>query len=175
MLNPSSNETKKTENTNTQKQYSWKKIFFRIFLVILNLAVLIGFFYLFVMDWDNVISSNNLQQNGWYEKITTQLIEYKNIWDTHQWVVSLIGLFVLYAVLIILLNWTGLTRPITRGEGFLLISFDLLLNFIVGLSYMGYHDTIIGGLMLQCPIALSPFILAIELTVYVLYVLWKKK
>jgi hypothetical protein len=55
-------------------------------------------------------------------------------------------------------------------EGFLLISFDLLLNFIVGLSYMGYRDTIIGGLMLQCPIALSPFILAVELTVYALYV-----
>jgi hypothetical protein len=40
---------------------------------------------------------------------------------------------------------------------------------------MGYPYTVIGELMLQCPIAMSPFILAIELTLYFLYVYWTKK
>jgi hypothetical protein len=45
---------------------------------------------------------------------------------------------------------------------------DLLLNLVLGLYYLGYRETIMGQLMLKCPIAVSPVIFVIELLVIIL-------
>lgn len=44
---------------------------------------------------------------------------------------------------------------------------DLVVNLILGLYYLGYRETIMGQLMLKCPIAVSPVIFVIELIVVI--------
>jgi hypothetical protein len=56
-----------------------------------------------------------------------------------------------------------------------LIGFDLLLNFAIGIYYMSYRETALGQLMLSCPIAISPFIFAIELgIIFIIYILKRR-
>lgn len=45
---------------------------------------------------------------------------------------------------------------------------DLLINLGVGLYYLEYRDTMMGMLMVKCPIAISPFIFVIEFLVVIL-------
>ena len=53
---------------------------------------------------------------------------------------------------------------------------DLLLNLGLGLYYMHYRDTLMGMIMLRCPIAISPVIFVVEMIcVYMYYLFWKKK
>lgn len=37
-----------------------------------------------------------------------------------------------------------------------MIAIDLALNLVVGIYYMGHRDTLIGSLMIQCPVFCSP-------------------
>ena len=46
---------------------------------------------------------------------------------------------------------------------------DLSTNLLIGMYYMNYPETVMGQFMSMCPIALSPFILAFELTLLFLY------
>lgn len=46
---------------------------------------------------------------------------------------------------------------------FWMILSDLLLNLGLGLYYLGYRETLMGQLMLKCPIAVSPVIFILEL------------
>jgi len=57
-----------------------------------------------------------------------------------------------------------------------LIMFDILLNFIIGVYYMGHRDTAFGVFMLKCPIAISPFIFMIEfIIIIILFLIFNKK
>jgi hypothetical protein len=46
---------------------------------------------------------------------------------------------------------------------------DLCINFTLGLYYMSHRDTLMGGLMVSCPIAISPLILLMEGVLVTLY------
>ena len=101
--------------------------------------------------------------NPWIEK----LMEFYHIWPPMQWITSLIGLFILYGITGYFYNkW--LSRTI-RGHWLSiwarvwLIVWDLLLNLGLGLYYMDYRDTILGHIMMKCPIAISPVIFVMEL------------
>jgi hypothetical protein len=50
-----------------------------------------------------------------------------------------------------------------------LISFDLGLNLVLGLYYMDHRETLLGAIMMRCPIAISPAIFAMELFCFYLY------
>ena len=52
---------------------------------------------------------------------------------------------------------------------------DLLLNLALGLYYMHYRDTLMGIIMLRCPIAISPLIFVIEMVFVYMYYLYGKK
>lgn len=50
-----------------------------------------------------------------------------------------------------------------------MIGLDLLINFVLGIYYMGARDTLMGVIMFRCPIAISPLIFLIEFVVFVWY------
>jgi len=52
---------------------------------------------------------------------------------------------------------------------FALIFLDLGVNFALGIYYMAYRDTLLGQIMLTCPIAISPGIFIIELICFYVY------
>jgi len=106
------------------------------------------------------------------------LLDFYHIWPLTQWITSLITLILLYWITGYLYNkWLS-----ARG-GWLnfkmrvwLIISDLLINLSLGLYYMHYRDTLMGGIMLKCPIAISPIIFLLELIcVYMYYRFWKTK
>jgi hypothetical protein len=50
-----------------------------------------------------------------------------------------------------------------------LIIFDISFNLVVGVYYMNHRDTILGSIMVRCPVAISPGIFAIELFCFYFY------
>ena len=50
-----------------------------------------------------------------------------------------------------------------------MIAFDLLVNFSLGIYYMNYRDTFIGELMVKCPIFFSPLFWCVELICFYVY------
>jgi len=56
-----------------------------------------------------------------------------------------------------------------------MIILDLLINIILGLHYMHQRNTVMGALMVKCPIAISPAIFFAEFVVVILYYYWKKR
>lgn len=46
---------------------------------------------------------------------------------------------------------------------------DLMINLALGLYYLDYRDTVMGTLMMRCPIAISPIIFGIEFVLFVYY------
>jgi hypothetical protein len=50
-----------------------------------------------------------------------------------------------------------------------MIFIDLIINLVLGIYYMGSRDTIMGEIMLRCPIAISPLIFLIEFLVFIWY------
>lgn len=99
-----------------------------------------------------------------------KLIKFFNIWPLEQWVSSLIGLVLLYYFATYLYNQRLLKYNLEMSFSFRfwMIFSDLLINLGVGLYYLEYRDTIMGMLMVKCPIAISPFIFVIELLVVIL-------
>jgi hypothetical protein len=50
-----------------------------------------------------------------------------------------------------------------------LIIFDISINLALGIYYMNHRETILGGIMVRCPVAISPGIFAIELFCFYFY------
>lgn len=107
------------------------------------------------------------------------MIKYFSIWTFDQWIYSLISLVIIYFVAGKIFNkycskkidWKNLSTATIL----LLIGFDLVLNFAIGIYYMSYRETALGQLMLSCPIAVSPFIFAIELVlIFIIYILKRR-
>lgn len=105
------------------------------------------------------------------KSLTTQLSDFYHLWPLHQWISSLAGLILLYWI-------TGYyyNKWLSDKGGWLdwkmriwLIISDLTINLILGIYYMNYRETALGGLMLQCPIAISPLIFIIELACFYIY------
>lgn len=101
----------------------------------------------------------------------TKVLTFINIWPLHQWVFSLITLFMMYWLIG---SWYN--RRLVRQGGWLswqsriiMIGLDLLINFVLGIYYMGARDTLMGVIMFRCPIAISPLIFLIEFVVFVWY------
>ena len=128
----------------------------------------------------NILIINNLIYHTNVSKSTMSfndlMIKYFTIWSFDQWLYSLISLLIIYFVAGKLfnkycskkINWKNLSTTTIL----LLIGFDLVLNFAIGIYYMSYRETALGQLMLSCPIAVSPFIFAIELgLIFIIYIL----
>lgn len=105
------------------------------------------------------------------ENLITRLTEFYHLWPLQQWVSSLVGLIALY--------WaTGYfyNRWLSDKGGWLswerriwLIAYDFLINLSLGLYYMNYRETVLGAMMLKCPIAISPLIFILELVCFYIY------
>jgi len=99
-----------------------------------------------------------------------KLINFFNIWPLEQWVSSLVGLVLLYYFATYLYNQRLIKYDLKMvfTVRFWMIFSDLLINLGVGLYYLEYRDTMMGMLMVKCPIAISPFIFVIEFLVVIL-------
>jgi uncharacterized protein YacL len=105
------------------------------------------------------------------EKFLKQLLDFYHIWPLAQWISSLVGLVVLYLI-------TGYyyNKWLSDKGGWLdmktrvwLIVFDISLNLVVGIYYMNHRETILGAIMVRCPVAISPGIFAAELCCFYFY------
>ena len=103
--------------------------------------------------------------------LTQSLLDYLHLWPWYQWVSSLIVLIILYLVVGHYYNkWLSdsggwLTTPMRCG----LILVDLLVNLSLGMYYVEHRQSIMGGIMVKCPIAISPVIFLLELICVFLY------
>ena len=101
-------------------------------------------------------------------KIFKQLWDFICIWSWSQWVFSLGGLVSVYITAGWIYNkyFTKKGGKLnTENIGYLMLC-DLAINLCVGIWCMGlpYRNWPIGQFMLACPIAISPFIFVIELS-----------
>lgn len=94
-----------------------------------------------------------------------RLWEFFQIWPLSQWISSLVGLVLMYWIATGFYNKRLLNYNLEMSLQFRfwMILSDLLLNLGLGLYYLGYRETLMGQLMLKCPIAVSPVIFIIEL------------
>ena len=109
--------------------------------------------------------------------LTTLLTEFYHLWPLSQWISSFVSLILLYWI-------TGYyyNKWLSNKGGWLnwkmriwLIVSDLTINLILGLYYLNHRETVMGVIMLKCPIAISPLIFVLELTcVYIYYRFGKK-
>jgi len=106
-----------------------------------------------------------------------QLVDFYQLWSLSQWVSSLSSLILFYWI-------TGhyYNKWLSEKGGWLtiktrvwLIFFDLALNLALGLYYMNYRETLMGSIMVRCPIAISPLIFFLELVCVYLYYRYTKK
>lgn len=109
-----------------------------------------------------------------------RMLDFFNIWSIEQWISSLFGLVLIYWVAT---GWYNKRLKNSMLEmsfqfRFWMIFSDLLINLGLGLYYLGYRETIMGQLMLKCPIAVSPVIFVVELLVVILikeYEIYQRK
>ena len=171
------------KDDNNQKPSSWKQ------LLILRLSVFFGILTFLVFSYllresfnihkiytQMIIFYNNEQAGEIAMRwIRTCWYDYIRIWSIRQWTVSVVTIIPAYWFLFDLLFWVGLIdKPFTPAQKVFFISTDLFLNFAVGFVYMAFPDTYIGELMFQCPVALSPYFIVVELTLFMLYRFWLK-
>jgi len=111
-------------------------------------------------------------------KLGEQFVAFVALWPPTQWITSLIVLIFLY--------WkvgTWYNQYLADDGGWLttksriaLIIVDLMINIVLGMYYMQYRESIMGQIMLRCPIAISPGIFLLELLCFYLYCrFWKQK
>ena len=97
--------------------------------------------------------------------VDRRLLEFFKIWPIEQWVSSLVGLVLIYWLATGIYNkrLSKFDLEMSFRFRFWMIMSDLLVNLALGLYYLGYRETIMGQLMLKCPIAVSPIIFVVEL------------
>ena len=54
----------------------------------------------------------------------------------------------------------------------LMILLDLTFNFVLGIYYMNYRDTLMGAFMIKCPVFFSPICWLLELICFYIYYRW---
>ena len=118
-----------------------------------NLGLNLNFVFLFLFDLDK------------------KLVEFICIWPPYQWVTSLLSLVLMYWFVG---RWYNKRLEkeggwISAKARILMIFFDLFINLCIGLYYMDYRETIMGVLMMRCPISISPLIFVLEFLVFVIY------
>ena len=106
-----------------------------------------------------------------FDSFLDNFVDFLYIWSLEQWVWSLITLFLLYGFI-----GYGYNKWLMPSGGWisirariLMIVIDLLLNFIIGIYYMQYRETLIGAFLVRCPLAISPLIFIIEFVIVVWY------
>jgi len=114
-----------------------------------------------------LISDGKTKPTGIYD----QFVTFINIWPASQWIWSLITLVLMYWIIGAWYN-----KKLARQGGWIswqtrviMIFIDLILNLALGIYYMAARDTMMGAIMLRCPIAISPLIFLIEFLVFVWY------
>ena len=100
-----------------------------------------------------------------------KLVDFVCIWPPLQWVTSLVSLVLMYWFVG---RWYNKRLEkeggwISAKARILMIFFDLFVNLGIGIYYMDHRETIIGVLMMRCPIAISPLIFILEFLVFVIY------
>ena len=168
---------------NNQKSSSWKQLLILRLFIFFGILTFLIFSYLLRESFNmhkiytEMIIFYNDEQAG--EKtmrwIRTCWYDYIRIWNIRQWTVSVVAIIPAYWYLFDLLFWIGLIdKRFTPSQKIFFIGTDLFLNFAVGFVYMAFPDTYIGALMFECPVALSPYFIVVELTLFILYRLWLK-
>jgi hypothetical protein len=117
----------------------------------------------------SVVWKSNPNTN--WELFCEKTVEYFALFSLSQWISSLVSLVFLYWI-------TGryYNRLLANKGGWLdvktriwLIVIDLANNFALGIYCMYYRETVLGKLMVLCPIAISPAIFVLELICVHLY------
>jgi len=120
------------------------------------------------------LNSNENKENLW-----DLIIRFVNIWPVSQWLWSLLSLVLIYILFSHIYNkWFAKKIGYYMSNKLIvnLIVFDVVLNFIIGVYYMGHRDTAFGLFMLKCPIAISPFIFMIEfIIIIILFLIFNRK
>jgi hypothetical protein len=178
------NENPNDENEKKKKKSSsWRQFFFLRLTVTFGLLLFLVTSYLLSESFNISKVFNQIiiffnDDNAWnnvWRIIRRCWLTYINIWSLRQWSFSVGAILPLYWYLFDILFHIGLIdRKFTAKEKFFFISTDLLLNFIVGLTYMAHPQTVIGALMRECPVALSPYFIVVEIIAYVSYQAWLK-
>ena len=153
----------------SEKLYSkWKRIkilFCKCCVCVQDKFYMESKFLVFLLIWKtNSSSDKNVS-------VLDQVYNFFKIWSFTQWSTSLVGLVVLYWI-----SGYYYNKKLSEKGGWLdsktrilLIAFDLLVNFGLGLYCMYHRETILGMFMITCPIAISPVIFVLELICYYVY------
>ena len=118
------------------------------------------------------------QEPQTWKALHQNFLDFFHIWPASQWFFSIISLIGLYWL-------TGhyYNKWLVHHGGWLdfktrvwLILIDLTINLALGLYYMQYRETLMGMIMLRCPIAISPLIFLMEMIcVYIYLNIYLKK
>ena len=98
-------------------------------------------------------------------------MKYYQIWPPFQWITSLLTLVLIYWISGYFYN-----KFLSNKGGWMdakariiMITVDLLLNFSLGIYYMNYRETLMGALMMKCPVFISPLFWCVELICFYIY------
>jgi len=116
-------------------------------------------------------NSESISNNNSNDSVYKKFIDFINIWPFTQWVFSLLTLILMYWLIGSWYNKKLLSQGgwISWKIRIIMIIIDLMLNLVVGIYFMGARDTLMGELMVRCPIAISPIIFVIEFIIFIWY------
>ena len=99
------------------------------------------------------------------------LVSYFQIWSLTQWVSSIVTLILMYWVSGYFYNKFLSSKGgwMDTKTRVIMIAFDLLVNFSLGIVCMNYRETFIGALMIKCPVFFSPLFWCVELICFYAY------
>jgi hypothetical protein len=106
-----------------------------------------------------------------FDSFLDNFVDFLYLWSLEQWIWSLITLFLLYGFIGYAYNkWLMPSGGwISVRARILMVVIDLLVNFIIGIYYMQYRETLIGAFLVRCPLAISPLIFIIEFVIVIWY------
>ena len=136
-----------------------------------NISQTISFFWF--LCW-----STQPSQPKSFSSFFETLNAFYHVWPLSQWISSLLVLIFLYWIAgsyynKLLSDRGGWLKVKTRIG---LIVFDLAVNLALGLYYMNHRETLVGIIMMRCPIAISPIIFLCEMVcVYLYYRYYRSK
>lgn len=100
-----------------------------------------------------------------------RFIRFVKIWPAQQWILSLLGLVIMYWLIG---SWYN--KRLKKQGGWIstqarcvMIIVDIMINIALGMLVMDSPETVLGMLMLRCPIAVSPGIFLLEYLTFIIY------
>ena len=100
-----------------------------------------------------------------------RFIRFVKIWPAQQWIFSLLGLVIMYWLIG---SWYN--KRLKKQGGWIstqarciMIIVDIMINIALGMLVMDSPETVLGMLMLRCPIAVSPGIFLLEYLTFIIY------